>query len=128
MKSISVPQNASQHKTAGPYSPLLEIKGDTLVVLSGQAAIDMEGNVIGDTIEEQTRVTLENCRRQLANAGCTFADVFKVTAYVTDLKNWSRFNTVYCEIMGQPYPTRTAVEVGLLDKLLVEVEMWAVKE
>ena len=42
-----------------------------------------QGNIVGDTIEEQTRATLANCRRQLESAGCTFADVFKVNAYMT---------------------------------------------
>ena len=127
MKKITVPKDAKQHATAGPYSPVLEVKGGSLVVLSGQAAIDMDGNIVGDTIEEQTKVTLENCDRLLRNAGCTFADVFKVNAYLTDLQNWHRFNTVYAEVMGQPYPARIAVQAGLLGKLLVELEIWAVK-
>lgn len=128
MKKIIIPPDVTQHITAGPYSPVIEIKGGSLVVLSGQAAIDMDGNVIGDTIEEQTKFALENCGRLLRNAGCTFADVFKVNAYLADLQNWHRFNAVYTEVVGWPYPARTAIQTGLLDKLLVELEMWAVKE
>lgn len=121
------PQGARQHVTAGPYSPVLEIDARRLVVISGQVAIDMDGAVIGNSIEEQTRATLRNCADQLASAGCTLKDVFKANIYLTDLGVWSRFNVVYEEIMPEPLPVRTAVQAVLLPGFLVEIEMWAVK-
>jgi len=122
-----LPQNAGQHETAGPYSPVLEVNAGKLVVISGQAAIDKKGKVIGDTIEEQTKYTLDNCAMQLASADCSLQDVFKVNVYIKDLNEWPRFNTVYEQYFQDPKPVRTAVESGLLMTLLVEVEMWAVK-
>src|SRR3954462_5479164 len=83
-----VPTGAIQHSTAGPYSPVLEIQADRLFVISGQVAIDLHGTIVGETIEQQTRATLDNCRRQLETAGCTFDDVFKVNAYMADLDDW----------------------------------------
>jgi reactive intermediate/imine deaminase len=124
---ISMPTGASQHKTAGPYSPVLEIRSDKLVVISGQAALDLEGQLIGDTIEEQSRATLENCRAQLRQAGCDLDDVFKVNVYLTDLKNWPRFNEVYKTYFTKPLPVRTAVGTDLIEGLIVEIEMWAAK-
>jgi 2-iminobutanoate/2-iminopropanoate deaminase len=124
----AVPVGASQHKTAGPYSPVLTVSPGQLVVISGQAAIDNEGNVIGDTIEEQTRVTLDNCRTQLQTAGVDLKDVFKVNVYLTDLDNWPRFNEIYQTYFPEPLPVRTAVQTPLLMTLLVEIEMWAVKK
>ena len=123
---IVLPQS-SQHKTAGPYSPVLEIQTNKLVVISGQAAIDPEGNIVGDTIEEQTKVTLENCKHQLRNAGVSLNDVFKVNVYLTDLDLWPRFNEVYKTYFEDPLPARAAVGVNLLMTLLVEIEMWAIK-
>lgn len=122
-----VPAGAVQHKTAGPYSPVLEIQAGTLVVISGQVALDLDGNVVGATIEEQTRQTLSNCRRLLESAGCTLLDVFKVNAFLADLNEWERFNAVYRQIMPEPWPVRTTVGVRLLDGFLVELEMWAAK-
>lgn len=122
-----VPHGASQHKTAGPYSPVLEVAPGKLVVISGQAALDSAGTVIGDSIEDQTRLTLKNCFSQLATAGCSPADVFKVNIYMTDLNEWPRLNAVYQEMMPEPRPVRTAVQSGLLLTLKVEIEMWAVK-
>ncbi len=122
-----VPAGAIQHSTAGPYSPVLEIEAKRIVVISGQVALDLDGNILGDTIEDQTRATLENCRRQLATAGCTFADVFKVNAYMADLADWDRFNAVYVEMLPEPRPVRTTIGAKLLQTFLIEIEMWAAK-
>lgn len=122
-----VPAGAKQHVTAGPYSPVLEIQADRLIVLSGQVALDLEGNTIGKTIEEQTRATLENCRRQLERAGCTFADVFKVNAFMANLDDWEPFNAIYSEVLPEPRPVRTTIGAKLLADFLIELEMWAVK-
>jgi len=117
-----------QHKTAGPYSPAIGVtSGSDIIVLSGQAPLNEDSDVIGETIDEQARLTIENCKMQLAAAGLTLNDVFKVTVYMTDLKNWSVFNTVYSEYISPPFPARTAIETGLLPGMLVEIEMWAAK-
>ena len=121
------PKDARQHITAGPYSPVLEIDARRLVVISGQVAVDMNGEVIGETIEEQTRATLNNCAAQLASADCTLGDVFKVNIYLTDLSQWASFNAIYEEMMVEPLPVRTAVQAVLLPGFMVEIEMWAVK-
>lgn len=117
-----------QHRTAGPYTPVVGVSPNaTLFVISGQAPLDLEGRVVGSTIEEQSRVTLQNCRTQLEAAGCDLGDVFKATVYLTDLSNWAAFNSVYREFMREPFPARTAVQCGLLPGFLVEVEMWAAR-
>lgn len=121
-----LPDGASQHVTAGPYSPVLAIQPGKLVVISGQAAIDPEGKIVGESVEEQTRYTLENCGRQLGSAGASLKDVFKVNIFVADLADWSRINAIYQKIVPEPRPVRTAVQTGLLPGLKVEIEMWAV--
>ena len=121
------PALARQHATAGPYSPVLEIEARRLVVISGQVAVDLDGRVLGDTIDEQTAATLGNCAQQLTSAGCSLADVFKVNVYLADLRDWEQFNTAYAAAMPSPLPVRTAVQAVLLPGYLVEIEMWAVK-
>lgn len=122
-----IPEGAVQHITAGPYSPVLEVDCSKLVVISGQAPLDLEGNIVGQTIEEQTRCVLLNCQRQLASAGCTFGDVFKCVVYMTNLEDWDRLNAVYCEMIPEPRPVRTAIGTALLPGFQVEMEMWAAK-
>ncbi len=123
----SRPSGARQHVTAGPYSPVLEVDARHLVVISGQVAVDLNGTMVGDSIEEQTRATLANCATQLAAAGCSLRDVFKVNIYLADLSEWARFNAVYSELMPEPLPVRTAVQAVLMHSYRVEIEMWAVK-
>lgn len=127
MTAKRLPAGAEQHATAGPYSPVLEIEADRIIVISGHVAVDPMGNVVGNDIETQTRYTLENCRRQLASAGCSFADVFKVNAYMADLAEWDRFNIVYAELMPEPRPVRTTIGAALLLGFRIEIEMWAAK-
>ncbi len=122
-----VPAGARQHATAGPYSPVLVVDARRLVVISGQVAVDAEGAVVGASIEAQTTATLDNCRAQLASAGCDLADVFKVNIYLADLAHWARFNAVYERAMPEPRPVRTAVQAVLLPGFMVEIEMWAVQ-
>ena len=122
-----LPAGASQHTTAGPYSPVLEVDARRLVVISGQVAVAPDGSVIGGTLAEQTTATLENCRRQLARAGCCLADVFKVTVYLANLADWAEFNSIYERHFLPPLPVRTAVQAVLLPGYLVEIEMWAAR-
>lgn len=125
---VELPDEASQHVTAGPYSPVLMLNPGQLVVISGQAALNQDGDTVGNTIEEQTRVTLENCRKQLESAGSSLNEVFKVTVYLKDLDHWSRFNDVYKEYFTKPLPVRTAIQTGLLNNFLVEIELWAIRK
>ena len=125
---VELPEDASQHVTAGPYSPVLKINPGQLVVISGQAAINQAGETIGDTIEEQTKLTLENCRKQLESAGSSLDEVFKVTVYLKDISHWPRFNVIYKDYFTKPLPVRAVVETGLLYDFLVEIELWAVRK
>lgn len=122
-----LPPGSAQHSTAGPYSPVLEVRADRLVVISGQVSVNSRGEVVGTTIEEQTNVTLDNCLRQLRAAGCGFDEVFKANIYLADIADWPRFNTVYANRMPAPLPVRTAVQAVLLPGFRVEIEMWAAK-
>jgi len=97
------------------------VSGD-LVITAGQVAFDVEGNVVGDTIEAQTRQTLENFGRCLAAAGCGFEDVIKVNGFLTDMANFAGYNAVYLEFFKEPYPARTTVQAGLAPGLLIEIE------
>lgn len=121
------PEGATHHATAGPYSPILVVDPDKLVVLSGQAAIDPQGRIVGDSIEEQAHYMLENCRKLLSSAGCGMDDVFKATVYMRNIEDWSAFNAIYETYFNEVRPVRTAIQTGLIGGLLVEIEIWAVK-
>jgi 2-iminobutanoate/2-iminopropanoate deaminase len=56
--------------------------GSGLVFVSGQVAWDVNGQVRGQGVGEQTTLALENLSAVLASAGCSVADVISVRVYV----------------------------------------------
>ena len=103
-----------------PYSPVV-VSGDR-VYTAGQVAFDETGALVGDSMAEQARRTLENVRACLAAAGCTMDDVVKVNAFVSDLAEFDAYNAVYREFFTEPYPAWTTVQAGLPPGILVEIE------
>lgn len=104
----------------GAYSQGLRA-GD-FVFVSGQGPLDpATGKIVGDTVEEQTVRVLENIRAILEAGGASMADVVKVTAHLSDLANFERYNKVYASYFPDPKPTRTTVGSQLLG-ILVEID------
>jgi len=94
------------------------------VYASGQVPIDPDtGEVVGDTIETQTRQALENVRAVLAAADASLSDVIKVQVFLLDADDFPGLDAVYAEVMSEPYPARSAFEVGgLAADVRVEIE------
>lgn len=104
----------------GAYSQGLRA-GDFLFV-SGQGPLDpATGQIVGDTVEEQTARVLENIKAILEAGGARMADVVKVTAHLSDLSLFERYNKVYATYFPDPKPTRTTVGSQLLG-ILVEID------
>ena len=103
----------------GPYSPGIIAEGRFLFV-SGQGPI-VDGKVVGETIEEQTELTLRNVGTILERAGATFADVVRCGVFLTDLDEFSRMNAVYESFFPEPRPARTTVGTALID-IKVEID------
>ena len=112
----------------GPYSQAVR-DGDT-VYTAGQGPIDPEtGEVLDGDITEQTALTLENIAAVLEAAGTSLDNVLKATVYVGDMDDYGAVNDVYSEYMSEPFPARSAVEVGGFPvDLGVEVEVVATVE
>lgn len=95
--------------------------GDFIFV-SGQVPRDpATGQIVGETIEEQTRQVLENIKAILEAGGATLADVVKVSAHLADLNLFDGYNKVYVTYFPDPKPTRTTVGSQLLG-FLVEID------
>lgn len=103
----------------GNYSPA--VRAGDLLFVSGQVPRDPEtGALLGETVEEQTRHTLQKLESLLREAGGSLDDVVSVTAYLQDFGDWAAFNRVYGEVFRAPYPSRTTVGADLGD-VLVEI-------
>lgn len=104
---------------AGAYSP--GVRAGNLLFISGQTPRDpATGKIVGETIEEQTQVTLANVQRIARTAGATLANIVSVTVYLADENDWGRFNDVYKTVFAPPYPTRAVVGAQLRG-ILVEI-------
>jgi 2-iminobutanoate/2-iminopropanoate deaminase len=112
-------------KPGGPYSPAIVSGG--FVFVAGQVGRNpASGQLAGDTIEAQTRQTLENIGALLHAAGCDFKDVVKTNAYITRPDFFQGFNAVYQGYFPEPRPARSTVVCALVaENLLVEVDVIA---
>ena len=79
------------------------------------------GQIVGTTVEEQTARVLENIKAILAAGGATMADVVKVSAHLSELSLFERYNKVYATYFPDPKPARTTVGSQLLG-ILVEID------
>jgi len=114
-------------KAIGPYSQAIAANG--LVFASGQIPIDpATGKLNTGSIEEQTRLVLNNLKAVLEAAGSSLDKAVKCTVFLQDMNDFSRMNEVYGEFFKPPYPARAAVQVARLPKdVKVEIEAIAIK-
>lgn len=114
-------------KAIGPYSQAIEANG--FIFASGQIAIDPStGELNTGSIEEQTRLVLNNLKAVLEAAGSSFDKTVKCTVFLQDMNDFSRMNGVYAEFFKSPFPARAAVQVARLPKdVRVEIEAIAIK-
>ena len=88
------------------------------VHLAGQLADDYDGD-----IREQTRQTLANIDRYLAEAGSDKTRILSVTIYLEDMADYAGLNEVYDAWVAEgAAPARACVEAKLYDpRVLVEM-------
>lgn len=123
MKTVISTENAPA--AIGPYSQ--GIQAGNLIITSGQLPIDPVSGTFPETVEAQTRQSLENCKTILAAAGAGMENVIKTTVFLSDMNNFAAMNGVYATFFAGACPARSAVEVARLPKdALVEIECIAV--
>ena len=88
------------------------------VHLAGQLADDYDGD-----IREQTRQTLANIDRYLAEAGSDKTRILSVTIYLKDMADYAAMNAVWDAWVAEgAAPGRACVEAKLYDpRVLVEM-------
>ena len=114
-------------KAIGPYSQAIEANG--FIFASGQIALDPKtGELMMGSVEDQTRLVLNNMKAVLEAAGSSFDKVVKCSVFLQDMDDFSKMNAVYGEFFKPPYPARAAVQVARLPKdVKVEIEAIAIK-
>jgi reactive intermediate/imine deaminase len=103
------------------------VRAGGLVFVSGIVPVDAAGSVVGgDDVVAQTRKVFENMGEVLEAGGCTFADVVKVTVFLTDVDDRPLINPVRQEVFGAVRPASTLVEISKLAVPGAKVEIEAV--
>jgi reactive intermediate/imine deaminase len=98
-----------------------------LLFISGCVPTDAKGTVVGgDDVAAQARKTFENIGLILERAGASFADVVKVTVYLTDVDDRPKINPVRQEVFGDARPASTLVEVSRLAIPGIKIEVEAI--
>jgi 2-iminobutanoate/2-iminopropanoate deaminase len=107
--------------STGSYSAAVVIDG--WIYVSGHASLDPgTGELIGGSIEEETRRTLLQIASLLAQAGCGLQDVVKCTCHLANIGDFERFDSAYCEFFPGIKPARTTVQSVLWGALKVEID------
>jgi 2-iminobutanoate/2-iminopropanoate deaminase len=113
----------------------LDIKGITILLISGTASVDEYGRSIhvGD-FRAQTWRTYENITKLLAAEGATWKDIVRTTCYLRDIeRDYEAFNEIRTQFFkGQgldPLPASTGIQAILCrPDLLIEIEAMAIFE
>lgn len=111
----------------GPYSQAV-LSGNTLYV-SGQIPLNPEsGELVMNSIEDQTQQVMENLNAVLSEAGMSFENVVKATIFITDMNDFTKINGVYGSYFSEENaPARETVQVSRLPKdVNVEISVIAV--
>lgn len=112
-------------KAIGPYVQAKKV--GSFLFASGQVPLSPEtGEIVGETIEEQTQQVLKNIAAILEEAGTDFDHVVKTTCFLSDMNDFVAFNEVYKTAFKAEFPARSAVEVARLPRdVKVEIEVIA---
>jgi 2-iminobutanoate/2-iminopropanoate deaminase len=103
------------------------VRAGDLLFVSGCVPVDGEGRLVGgDDVLAQARQTFRNVDAVLAAGGSSFADVVKVTIYLTDVDDRPKINPVRKEFFGETRPASTLVEVSRLAIPGAKIEVEAV--
>lgn len=82
----------------------------------------------GDTVAEQTRTSLAQIDRNLADAGSGKEHIVEATVYLTDMATKAEMDAVWCDWIGPDHgPCRACVGTDLAGEDLVEIKLLAVK-
>ena len=96
----------------GPFSPAIVAEG-RFVFVAGQGPVK-DGAYVPGSIEDETRLTLENVGALLQEAGSGFEHVVRCGVWIVDLGDLAGMNAVYQTFFPEPRPARATVRADLI--------------
>jgi reactive intermediate/imine deaminase len=102
-------------KAIGTYSQA--VRAGNTVYVSGQIPLDpATGQLLSGDIELEIRRVFDNLAAIASAAGGSFANVVKLTVFLTDLAHFAKVNEIMATYFREPYPARAAVGVAALPR------------
>jgi enamine deaminase RidA (YjgF/YER057c/UK114 family) len=121
--------NPPELGTPPGYSQVVSVSAGRIIFIAGQTAVDRDGNVVGkNDFAAQAAQVFRNLAIALEAAGCTAANLVKLTVYLTDMDNLSRYrearNRFFASVTPPAAPAVTLVEVSKLyaPDFMIEIE------
>ncbi len=117
--------------TMGAYSHgmAIDLGGSTLILVTGQIAVDAKGAVVapGDATT-QTEFIFNNIQKILAAADSSLDDVIKAQIFVTNISDFSMICPIRNRFFAKSEPVSTLVEVRHLARegCVVEIDVVAI--
>jgi enamine deaminase RidA (YjgF/YER057c/UK114 family) len=112
------------------YTHVVEARGSRTVYISGQVALDRQGNLVGiHDMKAQAEQVFQNLQAALAAVNAGFEDVVKLTYYLVDISEIQAVRDARDRYIDPTQlPASTAVEVRQLvrEEFLLEIEAIAV--
>jgi enamine deaminase RidA (YjgF/YER057c/UK114 family) len=103
------------------------VQGDWCFV-AGTTGADPETKIMPEGVAEQGRNALKVIGVALEQAGFSFADVVRVTYYITDPAYWDDLGEATAPVFGDIRPAASCVVVGLIKpEMKIEIEVTAFK-
>lgn len=110
----------------GPYNQAILTNGT--LYISGQIAINIvSGDIVLNSIEEETAQVMLNLEAILTAAKMTFENVVKASIFITNMDDFGKINGVYARYFKEETaPSRETVQVAKLPKNVhIEISMIA---
>jgi enamine deaminase RidA (YjgF/YER057c/UK114 family) len=111
------------------YSQIVDVTASRVIFVSGQTALDRDGNLIGkDDFEAQAAQVFSNLALALKGCKCDPSNLVKLTVYLTDMENLASYrkarNRFFASVTPPPAPAVTLVEVSRLygPDFMIEIE------
>jgi enamine deaminase RidA (YjgF/YER057c/UK114 family) len=126
--------NPPELGTPPGYSQIVEAAASRIIFIAGQTALDRDGNVVGlGDFAAQAAQVFDNLTVALKAAGCTAANLVKLTVFLRDMDNLAAYrdarNRFFASVTPPAAPAVTLIEVSKLygPDFLIEIEAIAVR-
>jgi len=98
---------------------------DQIVFVSGQIPVRLDGSV-PQSFKQQAKLTWDNVKAQLKQAGMGFGNIIHHRTYLADRKFAAENSLVRREVLGELEPALTVIIAGIFDDAwLLEIEVVA---